>query len=225
MPALTDNVRVYTTVYCLLALACITASIVGPPTALMLLFKGLPVGFLVFLLARSTAAPADHYRRFILLGLGASVTADVVIELWFPGGLAIFLLAHVFYIIAMRLALKPFPLHPAPLIAGLVFGGVILALLLPGIPDVMLIPVLLYTGIILLMFIRAWTRALRHSDEAGVWLMAIGALLFVISDSLIGLNRWTVEIPHDRITILGTYFAAQWFICQSAIARASARVL
>lgn len=217
MLPLTDNVRAITTAYGLLAVAGIVAAIIAPPTALLLLFKAMPAGFLVFLLARSPGVSTDYYQRFILFGLGASVTADVVIELWFPGGLAIFLLAHVFYITAMQLPLRPFPLHPGVIVAGLVFGAVMLALLLPRVPQAMCIPVLVYMSVILLMFTRAWTRVLTHGGQAGVWLMGIGALLFVISDSLIGINRWVVDIPHERIAILGTYFAAQWFICQSAL--------
>lgn len=216
--SLTDHDRVGMTVYGLLAAACIIAASIAPPTALMLLFKAMPVGFLVFLLTRSQSVSGDHYRRFILLGLAASVTADVMIELWFPAGLAIFLLAHGFYIVAMKLPLKPFPLHPVALVTGLVFGAGMLALLLPRVPQAMVIPVLFYIGVILLMFTRAWSRVLSHGSQAGVWLMGIGALLFVISDSLIGINRWVIDIPHERIAILGTYFAAQWLIWRSAFA-------
>ena len=212
MPDLTRHFQLYTAAYVVLAVACMIAALLEPPTALMMVFKGLPVALLVVVTARANATVHGRYRFYILLGLVASVAGDVIIEVLFVGGLAAFLLAHVFYLVAMR----ALPLHPFAVIAGAVLGAGVMALLLPEVPRAMFIPVLVYMGVILLMLVRAWSRLAGNRPAGASW-MAAGATLFVISDSLIGLNRWVFDIPLAGAAILTTYFAAQWLICRSAL--------
>ena len=213
MPDLTRHFKLYTAAYVVLAVACMIAALLEPPSALMMVFKGLPVALLVFVAAQAHAAAPGQYRFYIQLGLAASVAGDVIIEVLFVGGLVAFLLAHVFYLVAMR----PLPLHPFAVIAGAVAGAGLMALLLPEVPGAMFIPVLLYMGVILLMLVRAWSRLAGNNRPAGASWMAAGATLFVISDSLIGLNRWVFDIPLAGAAILTTYFAAQWLICRSLL--------
>lgn len=41
---------------------------------------------------------------------------------------------------------------------------------------------------------------------------AIGALLFVISDFILAWNKFIEPVPYRDALVLGTYFAAQWFL-------------
>ena len=51
--------------------------------------------------------------------------------------------------------------------------------------------------------------------------LIIGVLLFMLSDSLIGLNQFkkeAIQIPFPRLAIMGTYILAQLLIVKGSIA-------
>ena len=76
-------------------------------------------------------------------------------------------------------------------------------------------PVLVYTSIIVTMTWRAWERAAQGPGMA-TRLACVGAILFLISDSALALNRFVAKYKGAQALILGTYFAAQWLIAMSA---------
>ena len=45
-----------------------------------------------------------------------------------------------------------------------------------------------------------------------------GAILFILSDSLIALNKFTVDIPLSKTWIMATYMGAQYLIVMGYIA-------
>ena len=49
----------------------------------------------------------------------------------------------------------------------------------------------------------------------GAWSAAIGAALFVMSDTMLGLDRFRPGVNLSPILVLGTYYAAQWLIALS----------
>ena len=85
-----------------------------------------------------------------------------------------------------------------PHIFGLVMGTV----LFPRLGD-MLIPVAAYLVIILGMGIAA---ALGTTNQN---LVIAGALLFILSDSLIAINRFVAPVPMASYFIMITYYLAQ----------------
>jgi uncharacterized membrane protein YhhN len=77
--------------------------------------------------------------------------------------------------------------------------------------------VLLYIGVIATMGWQAWGRWLRVRSS-GALRAAIGALLFLVSDGTLALNRFgspTGSAASVTIVILSTYLAAQWLIASS----------
>ena len=79
----------------------------------------------------------------------------------------------------------------------------------------MKLPVAIYMLVILTMAWRALNRwaANRGRQEA---LAAVGAILFVASDSMIAINRFQGRFRLAELLILATYFVAQWMIALSA---------
>jgi uncharacterized membrane protein YhhN len=63
----------------------------------------------------------------------------------------------------------------------------------------------------------AWQAASRwatnRNSQAG--LAALGAMLFVASDSMIAINRFYGRFRLADLLILATYFVAQWLIALS----------
>jgi len=75
----------------------------------------------------------------------------------------------------------------------------------------MLLPVIIYMLIILSMAATAWLRKGMVSNISYA-LVFIGALLFIISDSTLALNKFYQAIPQSHLIIMSTYALAQYFI-------------
>jgi uncharacterized membrane protein YhhN len=133
----------------------------------------------------------------------------------FIPGLVSFLLAHLAYIAAfIRAAARPVSgTSVLPLIPLLAYGFAVFAILRPHLGPLM-VPVLAYMLVILVMAWRAIEYA-RQYPTPGPLAAALGALLFVISDSALALNRFARPYRAGQAVVFGTYFAAQWLIALS----------
>lgn len=129
-------------------------------------------------------------------------------EGWFIGGLGAFLIAHVCYMVAFfqHHVYQPGRLPVA--IALILFAVVMAAVLWPRLGKLRL-PVLVYIAVIMGMGIAASFNA-----AAGVWLI-VGAVLFMLSDSLIAVNKFLREVPMAHLLIMITYYSGQWLILMS----------
>jgi uncharacterized membrane protein YhhN len=69
----------------------------------------------------------------------------------------------------------------------------------------------------LVIAVMAWQAVARWMDvgQLGALLACIGAVLFVISDALLALNRFHRRLPAAPALKLGTYFSGQWLIALS----------
>lgn len=158
---------------------------------------------------------ADLYRHSIMLGLALSLVGDVFMSLrsGFIGGLSSFLLAHVCYVIAFTSGAVP--LRPLRILPFLLFGCVIIPILYPGIGDLK-IPVFIYMAVILTMGWRAAARLGKPGERREAHLAALlGAISFIISDSLIALGKFHGEIPAGHPWVMITYWAGQFGIAWS----------
>jgi len=156
------------------------------------------------------------YKVFILAGLVASLAGDIALTLaekWFPTGLAAFLVAQVLYVMAFR----PGPgrsVSVGVFLPFILYGLLMYFILRPGLGPLKL-PVFVYVAAIIIM---AGFAASRYVDRGGIkpLLAFIGAVLFLISDSVLAYDRFGKKIgPVAQIIILGTYFPAQLLIALS----------
>ncbi|MBT2339411.1 MULTISPECIES: lysoplasmalogenase [Pseudomonas] len=186
-------------------------------TLLCLLVKPMPV---LALLGWLHDAPPGEYRRWISLGLMFSLVGDVVLA-W-PGdlfvvGLGAFLLAHLAYLKAyLSDSRRPAVL---PLTLALGIGAVLLGILVSGGLGPLLVPVIVYGLVISAMLWRALARLGTKVPKRSAWLAAAGALAFVFSDSLIGINRFVAPFHAAPYLIIVSYWLGQWGITASAFTR------
>jgi len=183
-------------------------------TLLALMTKPIPV---LALIAWLRSTPVSPYRTWISIGLGFSVLGDILLAIpadLFVFGLAAFLCAHLAYLrgycgITLRPAL------PA-LIFSAITGIALLGVLASHGLGPLLIPVALYALAISAML---W-RALACGGLA-----ALGAGLFVFSDSLIGIDRFVSPFAAAPYLIILAYWLGQWAIASSVGHRSTDKVL
>jgi uncharacterized membrane protein YhhN len=162
-------------------------------------------------------------KKWIVLALFFSWAGDVLLmfqeknSIFFLLGLSAFLLAHIFYIVffhhvRVRENVKS---NPWLLVIVVVYYAALISWLSPFLGS-MKIPVRIYGVIISVMFMLAMHMLNIKNKMAGKWMMA-GAFLFVVSDSLLAINKFYQPFEAAGILIMLTYGVAQFFIVEGAI--------
>ncbi len=155
--------------------------------------------------------------RRIAWGLLAGALGDVCLALphaFLPGMIA-FAIGHSLYVAAfLQWNRAPAPVLLAPV--GL-YAGTGLWLMLPG-AGALALPLLLYVLIIAAMIWRAAACALAPQGTLLLrWGPLAGALLFGLSDTLIGIHRFAQPLPGAAFAIILTYWAGQALFAATAI--------
>ena len=161
----------------------------------------------------------NRLHSFMFAGLFFSWAGDVILEFsqnngnMFILGLACFLLAHVMYftvffitpgknsILSNRIYL---------IIPVILYGVGLVFYLYDDLAD-MRLPVILYAIVILTMLTGAINR-IDKVKRTSYYLVLTGAILFVISDSLIAINKFSCHFESSGILIMSTYIIAQYLI-------------
>jgi uncharacterized membrane protein YhhN len=187
-----------------------------PRPALFYIFKPLTTILILCVALLPGTFPGDPYARAVVIGLLFSLAGDVFLVLpdkYFLFGLFAFLLAHISYSVAFQGG-SAAPGFRWVLLGLLAFGLVVLVYLREGIPAQMRTPVAAYVLVILVMASLAVGQALGQPSTSTL-AAAAGALLFVISDGTLAVNRFRYPFRLAEALILVTYFAAQWLIAIS----------
>lgn len=182
----------------------------------LLIFKPLTL-ILIILIAIIFPAIDIKYKIFIVSGLLFSLLGDTFLifpDKHFSKGLIAFLIGHIFYILAFTLS-AGFHFTFWIFLPITVIGILYLRMLLKH-TGKMTIPVIIYIIIIMIM---GWTAIERYHilPTLGTSLAAIGAILFMISDATLALNKFRKSFYSAEIIILVTYFTAQWLLAVSVI--------
>jgi len=155
------------------------------------------------------------YGYLIIAGLVFSLLGDIFLMLpkdKFVQGLASFLIAHIFYIVAFSSGFGPF-LEIGYLIPAVIYASVFLWILLPK-TGKMKIPVLIYALVLMVFLWQALGRFYYLGNQASLYII-IGAVLFVISDTILAYSRFIKNYSTSAALIHTTYWGAQVFIALS----------
>lgn len=156
--------------------------------------------------------------KLMIVGLVFAWLGDIALtfsgDAFFALGLVCFLIMQVLYILAYRSIpgpglLKAWPLAWIPFVLLWIVVNVILF----GKTGPMLIPVAVYSLVLVLMSAQALDLVIRVDRRYG-WITFIGALLFVASDAVIAFSAFGVfdESRAVSIFIMATYALAQAMI-------------
>ena len=179
------------------------------------LFKPLTTSLIIAMALLLPGQAGRRYRGLIVCGLVFSLAGDIFLML--PGdrfvqGLASFLLAHLCYIAAFASS-AGVRVTPRLLAPYMLYDVGLMVLLWPHLGPLAM-PVAVYGVVLVAMAWQAAERwaVLRSGPALGA---ALGGVLFVLSDSIIAVNRFVAPFRASRLVIMTTYIAAQWFIARS----------
>ena len=148
-------------------------------------------------------------NSFFLAGLVLSFFGDLFLLFnWgFLPGLGSFLLAHLFYIISFKKKLQKRISKFWPIILSL-YASILLVILFPYLKE-MKIPVIIYAVVIATMMYNALKTHNRN--------LIIGALLFLISDTLLSVYLFLQPLMILNLLVMATYILAQLFLVSGMI--------
>ncbi|MFC4257728.1 lysoplasmalogenase [Marinobacter lacisalsi] len=170
------------------------------------LFKIIPIALLLqFVVTKASG----NTRNLLVAALVLSGIGDILLSLdgLFIPGLGAFLLAQLTY---TALFLTQFHWRAGRLFWAAGVVGYTLACTLYIIPQTgdLQVVTTVYMAAISLMAISAGFRA----DRQFLW-VAVGALIFMISDTLIAIDKFVSSFAWSGVAVMTTYYAAQLLIC------------
>ena len=165
-----------------------------------------------------TAGIDTGFKKLITGALIFSWLGDILLMFepvnknFFLYGLVSFLVAHIFYIIFFKKvqAKELVKLNWLFFILVLAYYNILMYILNPHLGE-MLWPVRIYGFVISMMFLLALHMLGIKNKEAGKMLVA-GALLFVVSDSVLALNKFYQSFEYAGIITMLSYGLAQLLI-------------
>ena len=170
----------------------------------------------------------DRFTILVQAGLFFSLLGDVALmfqhkdEFNFLIGLAAFMVAHLCYSLAFaHNALEVGDMEG--LLVSILIGIAMISYafffsygLVPYLDESLSIPVIAYVVAISLMGITAGLR-FKRTYPRSFWFVMIGAVLFVVSDSLLARNRFIRPFGSADLLVMLTYGAAQYLIVAGSL--------
>jgi uncharacterized membrane protein YhhN len=178
------------------------------PLMISWLIKILPILILVIAVANT---PVSSSRTLLLLALAFSATGDVLLEQGlFIFGIAAFLIAQLHYGVFFARNWSSVTTR-WPISASILIFMLAMAFLLSPHLGELNTPVFAYLVVIGLMGLLA-----TQSEMPLKWAV-LGAFVFILSDSLIAIDRFLQPLPLSNYLVMITYYCAQWMIIQGAL--------
>lgn len=180
----------------------------------------LVIALIIYFYCESKSLPRAT-RRLTIMALIFSLAGDIFLlfvsnaDYFFSLGLLSFLLAHIFYCMTFLQRRNP-ESRPVALGFLLVAYAFLLFYMLHEVLGALLIPVFIYMIVILMMVMTAFLRRGKVQRKS-FNLVFIGALFFVVSDSILAVNKFYVPLTYSHISIMASYALAQLFIVMGVL--------
>jgi len=168
------------------------------------------------------------FSKTIQFGLFFSWIGDIALmideryPILFVVGLGAFLIAHVGYALGFIRSItdsgKALKVGQSILMAlpFALFTGFFVFYIKDGIPADLFFPVLAYTVVISFM---GMTSALRqgHVDQSSFNWILVGAILFILSDCVIAVNKFYYDFDYDAVLNMTLYLTGQFMITVGSV--------
>jgi len=136
---------------------------------------------------------------------------------YFMLGLASFLIAHVFYILTYRQHKSDAAgnslqgIQRIRFAFPIILAGTGLIVILYPVLGNLKFPVILYALIMVVMVLNALFRY-GHTNYKSFWMVLSGAMLFMISDAVLAINKFLQPMENGVLIVMLTYSAGQFLI-------------
>jgi uncharacterized membrane protein YhhN len=176
------------------------------------------------LLVYYVVSAKEERSLVVMLALIFSLAGDVLLMYpdQFVTGLLAFLLSHIFYILAYRQH-RSEPnentlqgVHRIRLAFPIVLAATGLVIVLYPLLGELRIPVTVYATVLALMALQALFRYGRTTSES-FWMVFSGAVLFMVSDSTLAIDKFMSPVSQSHFWIMLTYITAQFLIVQGLL--------
>ena len=174
---------------------------------------------MVLLMAFAWVSSASITRQLLMLALSFSLLGDMLLSFdgYFILGLAAFLLAQITYTV-LFLKFK----HTTKIVNAW-FAFILLYIIFMA---YMVLPSVIQNDAVRAMIVGAYMCAIATmaicaglQRPPSVYMTALGAFIFVISDSLIAINKFVAPFEYSGIAIMSTYYSAQLLIVFGMVKR------
>jgi len=185
--------------------------------ALIYVFKPLILLSLLVLYVVSVRSINKWYVLALIFSFFGDVFLIFTGEFYFIIGLISFLIAHLLFIKIVINSIKKTSLSKIVLsiIPFLIVFSLLLFVLKESLGE-MLIPVIIY-GLTISSFGAVSLINYVGSKSAKALLMLLGSIVFIISDSVLAINKFYLEAHIFKVIIMITYVLAQYFIYKSMV--------
>ena len=207
--------RLATAVYLIVAVINLYAQFVGDQN-LNQFTKPVLMPALIYLVFLRSKGFINLPRLLLALALIFAWIGDLLLlnqndEMFFLGGLGSFLVMQILYCIIFFKSMHEPQLPKRSYTGSSIIAFAVITYFIYQYAGDMWLAVAIYALTILAMLLFAFNRNELTSLKSFRYVLA-GALLFVISDSLIGINKFIFEIPKASFLIMLTYIPAQYLI-------------
>ena len=182
---------------------------------------------MIFFRIQTGGSNERMFRNFLMTGFLFSAIGDLLLMFspssdgFFISGLVAFLISHLCYtggFVAQIMQNKPWNQHWGQLAFStlvVVYGAEFFVLNRFSFGNLQL-PVMIYCVAITAMGVAAVMRD-RFKNREGYFRVVIGAVFFIMSDSLLATDKFVEPFEGAGILILGTYFFAQYMIATGCL--------
>ncbi len=217
--------------YTALIIAELFAIVFNLHTAEYFTKPALVISLLVYLISRQQSAISFQFQNInrakfktqnskLIFALLFCLAGDIILlfPTGFVFGLAAFLIGHIFYILTFRKDNDGFNFTKNRLglfiLGSVLFGIIFLLVLIPRVDTALKIPIFIYACTILTMLVTVFNRFKKTIPKISYNRVLIGALFFVISDTVLAINQFVQPFVYAHFIVMLTYGLAQYFIVE-----------
>ncbi len=213
---LTNTEKQFTVLYAVIVLFELITASVESLQMVHYVAKPAIIISLLFFFVKASILLSKSLRSLVFAALAFSLLGDILLmfaaqsQHFFTAGLVAFLIAHIMYIVVFLKHWNKANSAVGFLVLLLAYALGLFYVLKDGLGE-MLIPVIVYMIVILSMATAAFLRK-NKVNRLGYNLVFVGALCFMLSDSILALNKFYEPIPLSNLSIMVTYAMAQYLI-------------
>ncbi|MCD6091638.1 MAG: lysoplasmalogenase [Bacteroidales bacterium] len=208
--------------YLILAISVVAVKMIGRPDLENILKPTLLIILMIWF-AINQYKKGIKIPRVFMLALLFSLLGDVFLMPFFDQfifGLLFFLLSHLFYISVFMKGkkqlffptLKKSKLFLISILSAYIGLTTILMFAIFKLDSVvLLVAIPIYATVLLIMVLSTFVFSKVHFYDFGRYIL-LGGIFFFISDSILAINKFVLEIDYSPIWVMGTYTLAQWLL-------------